>query len=71
VGIAIAKPVDPGDDPDLDWLPIDPTAAVDDYADLVFRRLDMQLWPLYIQNDGPCRPDASGISWTPWRPGGA
>jgi len=58
------------DDPDLDWLPLDRHAAIDEYVDLIFRRLASQLWPLYIQDDGPCNPDASGISWTPWRLGG-
>ena len=57
------------DDPGLDWLPLDPHAAVEDYADLIVHRLDTQLWPLHVQTDGPCRPDSSGISWTPWRLG--
>jgi hypothetical protein len=59
------------DDPDLDWLPLDPRADVDEYVDLLFRRLDAQLWPLYIQDDGPCNPDASGISWTAWQLSGS
>jgi len=51
------------DHPDLDWLPLDPHADVDDYVDLLILRLDMQ-------NDGTCNPDTSGISWTGWRLGG-
>lgn len=58
------------DDPDVDWFPLDPRADVDEYAELLFHRLDRQLWPLYIQDDGPCKPDASGISWTAWQLGG-
>jgi hypothetical protein len=59
------------DHPDLDWLPLDPHADVDEYADFLWHRLDMQLYPLYIQDDGPCHPDASGISWTAWPLGGS
>jgi hypothetical protein len=59
------------DHADLDWLPLDVNADLDEYVDLFFRRLDAQLWPMYIQHDGPCKPDGTGISWTPWMLGGS